>query len=133
MTLLILGVVELPSDYLTLYAGYLLMAWVGMGFGITLASLALRFEVLERIVPVTMYLMIPLSGAFIMVDWVPSAYRDLYLLVPLPHTIEMMRSSVFGEFVPTHYNPYYPLYFGAVMNTIGLLALSDAQKFIEVD
>lgn len=133
VTLLILGVVQMPSDYLTLYSGFLLMAWVGMGFGITLASLAIRFEVLDRIVSVLMYLMIPLSGAFIMVDWVPYAYRDIYLLIPLPHTIEMMRAAVFGEFVSTHYNPYYPLYFGAVMNVIGLIVLNDAQKFIEVD
>lgn len=131
--LLMLGVVELPSNYLTLYGGYLLMAWVSMGFGITLASLAIRFEVLERVVQIVMYMMIPLSGTFIMVEWVPYAYRDLYLLIPLPHTIEMMRAAVFGEFVPTHYNPYYPFYFGAVLNAVGLLVLNDAQKFIEVD
>lgn len=133
VVLLMLRVVELPSNYLTLYSGYLLMAWVSMGFGITLASLAIRFEVLERFVQIVMYLMIPLSGTFIMVEWVPYAYRDLYLLIPLPHTIEMMRAAVFGEFVPTHYNPYYPLYFGAVLNLAGLLILNDAQKFIEVD
>ena len=132
-TLMVIGAVNPPSNYLTLYAGFLLMAWVAMGFGITMAALALRFEVVHRIIPVVMYLMIPLSGAFIMVDWVPYAYQDLYLLVPLPHTIEMMRASVFGEFVPTHYNPYYPLYFGAVLNVFGLVVLSYTQKFIEVD
>lgn len=133
VTLLIIGVVNPPSNYLNLYAGYLLMAWVSIGFGMTMASLALRFEVVERVIPVLMYLMIPLSGAFIMVDWVPYAYQDLYLLIPLPHTIEMMRSSVFGEFVTTRYNPYYPLYFGAVLNIFGLIVLNYTQKFIEVD
>lgn len=133
VTLLILGAVNPPSSYLNLYIGYLLMAWLGMGFGLTLAALSLRFEVIERIVPVVMYLMIPLSGAFAMVEWIPYAYQDLYLLIPLPHTIEMMRSSVFGEFVPTHYNPYYPLYFGAVLNLFGLIILNYTQKFIEVD
>lgn len=98
-----------------------------------MAALSLRFDVIERVVPVVMYLMIPLSGAFIMVDWVPYAYQDLYLLIPLPHTIEMIRSSVFGEFVPTHFNPYYPLYFGAVLNIFGLIVLNYTQKFIEVD
>lgn len=132
-TLLIIGAVSPPSDYLTLFIGYLLMGWLAMGFGITLAALSLRFEVVERVVPVVMYLMIPLSGAFVMVEWVPYAYQDLYLLIPLPHTIEMMRASVFGEFVPTHYNPYYPLYFGAVMNVFGLVVLNYTQKFIEID
>ena len=57
VTLLIIGVVNPPSNYLNLYAGYLLMAWVSIGFGMTMASLALRFEVVERVIPVLMYLM----------------------------------------------------------------------------
>ena len=133
LALLMIGVVEAPSNYLNLYIGFLLMAWLGMGFGLTMAALALKFEVVERIIPIVMYLMIPVSGAFIMVDWIPYAYQHLYLLIPLPHTIEMMRSSVFGEFVTTHYNPYYPLYFGAVLNMFGLTILNYTQKFIEVD
>lgn len=133
ITLLIIGSVSPPSDYLTLFGGYLLMAWLAVGFGISLAALSLKFEIVERVVPVVMYLMIPLSGAFIMVDWIPYAYQKIYLLVPMPHTIEMMRSSVFGEFVATHYDPLYPLYFGAVMNVFGLTMLSYTQKFIEID
>lgn len=133
LVLLSVGAVDPPHDILQIYAGYLLMAWLAVGFGVVLASLSIRFEVIERVVPVSMYLLIPLSGAFIMVDWLPESYRGLYLLNPLPHTVEMVRAGVFGEFVPTHYNPLYPLTVGAVLNLAGMLLLGAAQRYIEVE
>lgn len=131
--LLALGLVAPPHDVLILYSGYLLMGWISIGYAISLASLAIRFEVVERILPVTMYLMIPLSGAFVMVDWLPDRYQALYLLNPMPHTVEMVRDSVFGEFVPTHYNPLYPLFWGLGLNILALLLLSQTQRYIDVD
>lgn len=133
LILLAINSVDPPSDYTTLFVGYLLMGWVSVGFGMTVSALAIRFEIVERVISVSMYLMIPLSGAFVMVDWVPSAYQSLYLLNPLPHTVEMVRDSVFGEFVVTHYNPLYPLYFGAVLNIIGMLLLTQTHKHLDVD
>lgn len=131
--LLVLGMVSPPHDFLLLYGGYLLMGWVSIGFAVSLASLAIRFEVIERVLPVSMYLLIPLSGAFVMVDWLPDRYQAIYLLNPLPHTVEMVRASVFGEFVPTHYNPLYPLAWGAGLNLLALLLLSQTQRYLDVD
>lgn len=133
LVLLALGLVNPPRDVLQLYGGYLLMGWLAVGFGLLMAALSIRFEVIERVVPVSMYLLIPLSGAFVMVDWLPPAYQGLYLLNPLPHAIEMVRSGVFGEFVPTHYNPFYPLTFGAVLGLAGLLMLASSQRHLEVE
>jgi capsular polysaccharide transport system permease protein len=133
LVLLALGSVSPPHDYLKLYSGYLLMGWLSMGFAITVSSLAIRFEVIERILPVSMYLLVPLSGAFVMVDWIPTAYQSLYLLNPLPHTIEMVRDGVFGEFVQTHYNPLYPFYWGVILNVSGMLLLNQTQRYLEVD
>lgn len=133
MVLLALGSVDPPHDHMKLYGGYMLMAWLSSGFALTVSSLAIRFEVIERILPVSMYLLIPLSGAFVMVDWVPVAYQKLYLLNPLPHTIEMVRDGVFGEFVPTHYDPLYPLLWGALLNISGMLLLTQTKRYLEVD
>ncbi|MGA0545368.1 ABC transporter permease [Brevundimonas sp. VNH65] len=133
VVLLAIEWVEPPQDYLKLYSGYLLMGWVSVGFALTISSLAIRYEVIERVLPVSMYLIIPLSGAFFMMDWIPPGYREILLLNPLPHTIEMVRDGVFGEFVKTHYNPVYPLAFGGVMTFVGLLMLAQARRYVEVE
>lgn len=133
VVLLAVNSVEPPHDYVKIYSGFLLMGWLSMGFAISMASLAIRFEVIERIMPVSMYLLIPFSGAFFMVDWIPPEYRELYLLNPIPHTIEMIRDGAFGEFVTTHYDPSYPFYFGACLNVLGLLLLTQNMRHLEVE
>ena len=131
--LLMMNLVHLPSNVLLLYAGWLILGWLSFGFSLLFAALSIRFEVMERIVPVFMYLIIPFSGAFIMVDWLPSKYQEIYLLVPMPHTVEMVRSSVFGEFVPTHYNSLYPIMWAAVTTVVGLLVLETSLSRVDID
>lgn len=131
--LLILGAVELPRDVVLLYSGWLLLWWFATGLALVFSGLAMEFEVMERIVPVLMYLMIPMSGAFIMASWLPDRWRSLFLLIPLPHTIEMVRAGVFGEFVPTYYDPVYVMVWAASLNCLGLLLLARAKKRLEVE
>lgn len=133
VALLALGQVDLPSNYLLLYAGWFLLGWMGMGFALLLAGLAMRFEAVERIVPLLTYLLIPLSGVFVMVDWLPYQYQEAYLLVPFPNAIEMIRSAVFGEFVATHYHVAYGIATGTLMNILGMLLIASARDRIDVE
>lgn len=133
IVLFVLGEVGLPYDWLILYSGWLLMAWVSFGFALVMAGLAMKFEVMERITSVVGYVIIPFSGAFTMTAWVPSGYRDIYLLIPFPHGVEMVRRGVFGEFVETHYNPAYAFAWGAVLLLMGLILIADARERILVE
>ena len=131
--LMALGQVSLPADWLTLYGGWLLLAFMSSGLALIFAALAIRFDVMERIVPLFTYILIPISGVFFMVAWVPAAYRDAFLLVPLPHAVEMVRAGVFGEFVETHFDPLYALGWATVFNVIGLLLLGGARERIDAE
>lgn len=131
--LLALGQVDPPHDPLLLYGGWLTLAWVAQGFALVLAGLSMRFEALERVIPVISYALIPFSGAFTMVSWIPADYRDEYLLIPFPHGIEMIRAGVFGEFVETYYDPGYALTVGSVMIVLGLLMISVSRSRIDVE
>ena len=131
--LMTLGQVSWPADILTLSGGWFLLAFMSMGLAMIFAALAIRFEVMERVVPLFTYILIPLSGVFFMAAWVPAAYRDTFLLIPLPHPIEMVRAGVFGEFVETHFNPLYALAWAAVFNVTGLLLLGGARERIDAE
>jgi capsular polysaccharide transport system permease protein len=113
VVLFAMGQVDLPANWLLLYAGWIMVGFTGLGVALIFAGLAIRFELMERLVPVLTYAMIPLSGAFFMLAWIPQQYRDLLLLVPFPNAIEMVRDGVFGEFVPTYYHADYALLSGA--------------------
>jgi capsular polysaccharide transport system permease protein len=133
ITLIILGEVSLPYDWLLLYGGWILVGWTGFGFALTLAGLALRYEIMEKLVPILGYLMIPLSGSFMMVAWMPAQYREAFLWVPFPNAVEMVRAGVFGEFVETYYSASYALVAGAVMVASGMLLLAGAKKRVAVE
>lgn len=131
--LMALGQVGPPADWLTLYAGWLLLALMGCGLALVFSGLALRFEVMERVVPLFTYILIPMSGVFFMAAWVPAAYRDAFMLIPLPHPVEMVRAGVFGEFVETHFNPLYALGWALVLNALGLLLAAGARERIDTE
>lgn len=133
VVLLALGQVSLPHDYLLLYAGWFLLAWVSMGFALILTGLAMRYDLMERLIGLISYSLIPISGVFFMVDWLPAAYRHIYLLIPFVHGVEMIRAGVFGEFVNTHYNASYALFVGSIFNILGLLIISASRDRIEVE
>lgn len=131
--LLAIGQVSLPSNYLLLYAGWFLLTFISSGFALILTGLAMRFDVMERLIGLIGYLMIPLSGVFTMVAWLPHGFRHVLLLLPFVHPVEMMRSAVFGEFVKTYYDIPYALALGAVFNVVGLLLVSSARHLIETE
>lgn len=132
-TLSLIGQAQTPVDWPLLYGGWLLMALIGSGLALIFSGLALRSDLMERITPLFTYLLIPLSGVFFMAAWAPPVYRDILLLVPIPHAVEMVRAGVFGPFVETHYNPLYALAWGVGLNAAGLLLLADARERVDID
>lgn len=123
VVLFLLGQVSFPQHILTLYAGWALLAWVSFGFSLVLSVLALRFDVVERLSNLALYALIPFSGVFFMLAFVPEAYREMLLYVPFTHAVEMVRHGAFGDSIPFYYNPTYPLIWGAALNLAGLVLL----------
>lgn len=133
LLLMAMGQVTPPHNYLLLYSGWFLLAFVSAGFALILTGLAMRFDIMERLVGLIGYLMIPLSGVFTMLAWLPASVRDFLLLLPFVHAVEMIRAAVFGEFVPTYYDFPYALGMGFIFNVLGLLLISSARDRIETE
>lgn len=133
VVLFALGQVAPPHDLLLVYSGWILMALVALGIALIFSALAIEFEIVERIVQVVMYLMIPASGAFVMAAWIPDNYRNNYLWVPMPNAVEMVRAGVFGEFVRTYYHAGYLTGCAAILIVVGLLMVARAKKHLEIE
>jgi capsular polysaccharide transport system permease protein len=133
VALLGLGLINLPDNLLLTYCGWLMMAWLSLGMAMLMTGLALRFEPIERIVGLLTYVLVPLSGAFFMIAWLPPKAQKILLYFPFPHAVEMLRAGVFGPFVETHYDWFYPLAWGIVLNLIGLLLVATSRDQIDVE
>lgn len=131
--LVLLGQAKLPQDYILLYGGWAIIAWASTGFALVMTGLVMRYELFERVVGLISYILIPISGAFFMVAWLPATAQKMALLVPFVHGIEMIRAGVFGEFAETHFSVIYPVMFGLVLNVLGLSLISISMDRIDVD
>ena len=133
IALFFMGQVDLPANWLLLYEGWLLVGLLGMGTGLILSGLALRYDFVERFVQVLTYMLVPVSGAFLMVEWLPAHAREPFLLIPYPNAIEMVRAGVLGEFVATHYNTAYAFMCAGVMNFFGMILIANARSHVDVE
>jgi capsular polysaccharide transport system permease protein len=131
--LVTLGLMDLPAKLHLIYLGWFILAWISFGMTLILGAVAEIFDYVERFVQLFTYVLIPLSGTFYMVAWLPYQVRKPVLYIPFINCIEMIRAGFFGEFVPTFYNIGYAAAWGAVLTFIGLFLLRFVRERVDVD
>lgn len=120
------------DDYLVLLTAWFLMFAFTFGVGLIIASLTEFSETLERFVQPVMYLLLPLTGTFYMVAWLPETAQKVVLWSPLVHASEMFRAGYFGEAVPTTWDAAYLAIWAVLVNAVGLALIRKAQHHIEI-
>jgi len=115
-----------PVDPLTMIAGWAMLAWFGAALAILIGSAVTFSELIDRIWHPASYLLFPLSGAAFMVDWLPPAGREVVLLLPMVHCLELIREGFFGDVVRTHHDMGYVATFNLVLTLVSLFMMRAA-------
>ncbi len=118
--LIYLGLFPVPADLGMLIAGWGLYCLFTLSLCLILAPLSETSEVIEKLLPVTTYIMIPFAGTFNMVSWLSPKLRDGMLWSPFVDAMEMMRYGVFGEQVTPYYDPMVPVWASMICMVVGL-------------
>ena len=122
---------KLPMYIWSIYCGWFLMIWFAVSTGLILGALSELSDLVEKIYRPLSYLMVPLSGCFYLVEWLPEKYRSWALYVPMVDAIELIRRGYFGERVHTYANVTYVCYFCATEMFIGLLLVSYIKRRVK--
>jgi capsular polysaccharide transport system permease protein len=131
--LMAIGEFPVPADLGALVGGWMLYALFTLSLCLILAPLSETNEVLEKLMPVTTYIMIPFSGAFNMLSWVtPDAQKFLYYS-PFVHPMELMRYGIFGEQVNAQWDISVPLLASIVLSVIGLSMCRSVRKRLVIE
>lgn len=112
--------------------GWIMMALIGTSFGMILAAVTEISETSERFIQPIQYLLIPISGAFFMVDWLPPWGQKLIMYNPLVHSYEVFRAGYFGEAVPTHYELDYFFACVFVLFVIGIWSVDRVRPYVKL-
>jgi len=128
-----LGVFPIPYDMGFLILGWFYYALFTFSIALILAPLSEMSELLEKVLPVVTYLMIPFSGAFFLVSSLYGKAGDLVLYSPPVHGMEMMRYGVFGPSIDPHYDFVYPLAFCLPCMVVGLILCRTVRKRLVIE
>jgi capsular polysaccharide transport system permease protein len=113
-----------PDDWLKIALGVMMIGAFCHGLSLLLlAATVWGHETVDRVVHPMTYLMIPFTGAFVMVWWLPYSLQEAYLLIPSVGMFELVREGMFGPVVPHHYHLDYMLTWTVGLNVLGMLAL----------
>lgn len=123
-----------PTDPVKIAVGVLYIGLFSHGVALLIVSATVwGAETIERLVHPFTYLMIPFTGAFIMIWWLPTELQWWFLWIPTIHMFELVREGQFGPVVPYHYDLIYMTTSTVLVNLLGMLALRSVRgKLIEV-
>lgn len=99
------GLMPYPADIGYLIAGWAVYILFVLSVCMILAPLSEISELIEKLLPVTVYIVIPFSGTFNMTAWLSPEARSFLMWSPLVSGMELMRYGLFG---PAAY-PFYDL------------------------
>lgn len=131
--LALLDVINPVSDFLVLLGAWTLISFLTFGVSLIITGITHLSETAERFVQPVMYLILPLTGVFYMVYWLPPAAQQVVTFSPLVQACEMYRAGMFGNAVPTFWDPWYILLWGIGANALGWVLVLKAQKHIEME
>jgi len=124
----LLGLMPIPQEPGYLLAGWGLYCLFVFSICLILAPLSERSEILEKLIPVTTYIMIPVSGTFTMNAWLAPKLQQFMLYSPFVNAMEMIRYGVFGDLVNPIYDWTVPLYASLPCMIIGLSLCRNVRK-----
>jgi capsular polysaccharide transport system permease protein len=122
-----------PADIGAFLAGWFLYCLFSFSLCLVLGPLSEMSDVLEKLVPVVTYIMIPFSGTFNMTSWLsPEAQRIVYYS-PFVHGMELMRYGLFGDRVQAQWDVFVPLFASMIFIMIGLAMCRRVRRELVVE
>ncbi len=131
VTLVLCGIFTPAYDIGLLLTGWLLMGFISIGIGCIYAGISESFEFIEKFLPAFNYLLVPFSGCFFMVEWLPYGAQEIVLYVPLIHAFETVRAGMFGPSVVTHYSLMYGFGTSIVLTCAGIILINSVRDRVK--
>lgn len=126
------GFAELPARPLYLMGGIAGMIWISFALGLNVTALSHDRPTIGRLVHPFSYFMMPLSGAFFAVEWLPGAVQDAADWMPLVNIFEITRYGMFEAASDKHLFPGYLIGCCAFFTYTGLIGIRRVRNRIHL-
>jgi capsular polysaccharide transport system permease protein len=127
------GLYELPRDWGLFYLGWFYFFLFTLAVGLIIGSLTEMYEWMEKLIGPFMYFMLPVCGAFFMVDWLPYRLQRAAVYIPSVNAFEIIRSGQFGPSVRVHYDIPYETFICVALVALGILLCRNVHRHLVIE
>lgn len=124
---------EMPRDWAMFYIGWFQMLAFSTATALIIGSLTEMYEWSEKLIGPFMYFMLPICGAFYMIEWLPGVARKYVEWLPTVQAFEMIREGQFAGSVNTHYDIGYATFFNAALIAAGILLCRSVHRHMVIE
>lgn len=130
--IILLGFAELPARPLYAIGGIAGMIWISFAWGLNVTAVTHDRPTLGRLVHPISYFMMPLSGAFYAVEWMPPYLQNAADWFPLVNVFEITRYGMFEAASDQHLFPAYLIANCAFFTYVGLIGIRRVRNRIHL-
>lgn len=110
-------------DGLLIAKAYVMVAILGLGFGVVNCFFVTAFPIWQSIWAVMNRPMFIISGVFFTYESIPQPYSEYLWYNPLVHVVGMMRSGFYSFYDASYVSVLYPCAVGGALTAVGLFLL----------
>ncbi|RIA46297.1 capsular polysaccharide transport system permease protein [Hephaestia caeni] len=127
------GLADLPARPLRLMAAIVLLTWFAFALSMGIATGVHFSKAFSKFVHPATYIMMPLSGTFFLLEWIPQPYRTYLSWSPINQIFEMVHSGVFKSYDSPYFNPLYIIGWCMALTVLGLLLLRVLRRHVHLN
>ncbi|MBU3077153.1 ABC transporter permease [Sphingomonas quercus] len=130
---IMLGLTHLPYRPEYLMGSLLFMAWFSFSLSMLVCAGTHDNRLLARFVHPISYILMPISGGFYQVGWIPEPYRTWLSWFPMANIFEMARYGQFRAAPDTYFSIPYLIGSCMLLSVLGLLAIKLVRRHIHLN
>lgn len=123
-----LGFADLPVRPMALLGAIFFMLWLSFGLSMVIAAVTYDNKLITKFIHPVTYLLMPASGAFFQLQWIPEPYRTLLSWLPLTQIFELARYGQFESGTLAYVDFPYLLGSNLLLLFAGLVALKIVRR-----
>jgi len=128
----VMGLASLPERPLDLLIGIMLMFWFSFAVSLLICAWTHDNRLVARFVHPITYVLMPLSGAFYQLEWIPEPYRTWLTWFPLTTIFELLRYGQFRAARDTYVDIPYIVGWCLLLTYAGLVSIRATRRHIHL-
>lgn len=127
-----IGLANEPYQPMMMLAAWLYMVWFSFALGMSICAACYMSKAASKFVHPVVYLLMPISGTFFILGWIPEPYRTWLTWLPLNQIFEMFHSAHFASVDSPYVDLIYLTGWCLVLTLVGLVSLRIVRTHIHL-